>query len=124
MPLLDVSDLLTDPDFVDTSLTCTRSAQTVGDDGMAVNAPTVTPFSGVVTNDSGDQLRRRPDGTMIEGSITIHTRFQLIDGKTGFDADIVTWQGRQYTVVNVRDWSTYGRGFVAAQCELMPFSGG
>jgi hypothetical protein len=124
MPLLDVSDLLTDPDFVDNSLTCTRSAQTVGDDGMAVNTPTVTAFSGVVTNDTGDQLMRGPDGARIDGSITIHTRFQLIDGKVGFDADVVTWQGRQYTVVNVRDWSTYGQGFVAAQCALIPFSGG
>jgi hypothetical protein len=124
MPLLDVTDVLLDPMFQDTSLTCTRQAQTIDANGMASNAQTVTRFAGVVTNDTGDQLIRRADGSRIEGSITIHTRFGLIDGKIGFDADLVTWQGRQYTVVNVRDWSTYGRGFVAAQCELIPLSGG
>ncbi|SAL25768.1 hypothetical protein [Caballeronia telluris] len=124
MPLLDVTDVLNDPMFQDTSLTCTRQAQTIDANGMASNAQAVTRFAGVVTNDTGDQLMRRADGSRIEGSITIHTRFGLIDGKIGFDADLVTWQGRQYTVVNVRDWSTYGRGFVAAQCELIPLSGG
>lgn len=124
MPLLDVSDVLLDPMFQDTSLTCTRQAQTVDANGIASNTQTVTPFAGVVTNDAGDQLLRRPDGSRIEGSITIHTQFQLSDGRIGFDGDLVSWQGRQYTVVNVRDWSTYGRGFVAAQCELIPLSGG
>lgn len=124
MPWLDVSDILTDPEFVDNSLVCARNSQTVGGDGIAVNTPVSVPFSGVVTNDTGDQLMRRADGTRIEGSITIHTKFPLIDGRMGYDADVITWQSRQYTVVNVRDWSTYGAGFTAAQCELIPLSGG
>lgn len=124
MPLLDVSDVLLDPDFVDSSLICARSAQTVGSDGMAVNTATQIPFSGVVTNDTGDQLIRNADGSRIQGSITIHSQFRLIDGVSGFDADVVTWQGRSYVVNNVRDWSTYGQGFVAAQCVLIPLSGG
>jgi galactose-6-phosphate isomerase len=124
MPLLDVTSVLTDPMFVDRSLISTRQTQVVNDNGLAVNTPVSTPFSGVVTNNTGDTLRRRADGSRIEGSITIHTRFPLQDGNTGLDADLVQWQGRTYTVSNVSDWSRFGRGFVAAICDLIPLSGG
>lgn len=124
MPFLDVSDVLCDPEFVDRKLTCTRQAQSVGSDGLAVNTPTVTPFFGVVTSNRGDVLQRLAEGSRIQGSITIHTRFLLQDGRNGSDADLVTWQGRQYTVTNVNDYSTYGAGFVDAECDLIPLSGG
>ena len=96
MALLDVSDILLDPDFMNTGLVCERNTQTIGLDGIAVNTPALTPFSGVVTSDNGDILQRGDFGERIKGSITIHTRFALIDGTTGFTADIVRWQGRRW----------------------------
>ena len=39
MPTLDVTDVLFDPEFCDTSLIVTRNQQTVDDDGFATNAP-------------------------------------------------------------------------------------
>lgn len=123
MPLLDVSAVLDNPMFQD-QLSCTRNTQTVGPDGIAVNTPTVTSFSGVVTSDTGDILQRMAEGSYIKGSITVHTRFALIDGTAGKDADVVTWNGRKYTVSSVNDYSHYGRGFVAANCEPLALSGG
>jgi hypothetical protein len=124
MPFLDVSSVLTDPMFQDTSLRCVRRSQTVGEDGLAVNTETTIPFAGVVTNNSGDTLKRTPEGSRVEGDICIHTRFILQDGRDGKDADQIKWQNRLYNVVNVADWSTYGRGFTAATCQLVPLSGG
>jgi hypothetical protein len=123
MPLLDVSEILLDPDFVD-SLVCLRNTQTVGDDGIAINAQSSTPFYGVVTNNTGDLLMRMAEGSRVNGSITVHSQFNLIAGADGIDADVVTWNGRRYTVTNVADWSRFGRGFTAANCELIPLSGG
>jgi len=123
MPLLDVSSVLDNPMFKD-DLVCTRNTQTVGEDGRAVNNPCQTPFSGVVTSDTGDILTRLAEGSYIKGSIVVHSRFVLIDGLSGMDADIVTWQGRQYTVSSVNDYSRFGRGFVAASCEPLKLSGG
>jgi hypothetical protein len=54
----------------------------------------------------------------------VHSRFLLQAGSDGQDADIVTWNGRSYTVTNVGDWSRFGIGFTAANCELIPLSGG
>jgi len=123
MPLLDVSSVLDNPMFKD-QLVCTRNTQTVGEDGRAVNKACSTPFCGVVTSDTGDILTRLAEGSYIKGSIVVHSRFVLIDGLSGKDADIVTWQGRQYTVSSVNDYSTYGRGFIAATCEPLKLSGG
>ena len=123
MALLDVTDVLLDPDFMDTGLVCERIAQTVNDDGMGVNAPTLIPFAAVVTNDSGDILERIAVGERIKGSITLHTKFTLQDGADGLTADVVQWRGRRFTVSNVSDYSHFGQGFVAATCDLIPLSG-
>ncbi|MGA4275579.1 hypothetical protein ACI2VH_02915 [Ralstonia nicotianae] len=123
MPMLDVSDVLLDPDFMSTGLMCNRMTHTVDGYGRATNTPAATPFSAVVTSDKGDLLHRNTDGSRIIGSITLHTTFRLSDGAVGQDADEVVWQGRTYTVVNVNDYSHFGRGFVCATCDLKPLSG-
>lgn len=116
MALLDVTDVLLDPDFAD-SLVCERITTTVGDDGIASEDKTEKRFAGVVTNESGDKLRRLAQGERVEGNIIVHARFRLQEG------DIVRWLGRRFTVTNVLDWSHFGRGFVAARCDLIPLSG-
>ena len=120
---LDVSDILTDPDFVDSSLICLRQVQTVGSNGLAVNVEKKINFSGVVTSDSGARLVRTPTGERIQDNMTIHTQFVLTDGARGLSADVVVWNGQRYTVAMVNDYSTYGRGFIVASCDLIPFSG-
>ncbi|HDR9199284.1 TPA: hypothetical protein QDB48_000555 [Burkholderia vietnamiensis] len=123
MAFLDVTEVLLDPDFMDTGLICNRMAQTVDDHGRAQNTAASTPFAAVVTSDKGDILHRKADGSRIIGSITLHTMFRLMDGSSGYDADEVEWSGRTYTVVNVNDYSHFGRGFVCATCDLKPLSG-
>lgn len=123
MPFLDVTDVLLDPDFLDTTLSVTRNAQTVTDGGIAVDTTTTTSFYGVVTSLNGSVLQRVAEGEHIEDTITIHTPYRLIAGQAGYDADVVNWQGRQWTVTNVNDYSTYGRGFVAATCTMKQLSG-
>ncbi|WP_261524057.1 hypothetical protein [Burkholderia multivorans] len=123
MAFLDVTDVLLDPDFMDTGLLCNRMTQTVDDHGRAQNTVASTPFAAVVTSDKGDILHRNADGSRIIGSITLHTMFRLLDGSVGQDADEVVWAGRTYTVVNVNDYSHFGRGFVCATCDLKPLSG-
>jgi len=123
MAQLDVSDILCDPDFMSTGLVCERNVQTVGGNGIATNAATNMPFSGVVTSDNGDLLERNPDGERVKGNLTIHTRFPLDDGSAMNAADIVQWRGRRYTVTVVNDWSHFGRGFICATCDLIPLSG-
>ena len=123
MPLLDVSELMTDIDFCERDLICVRQMQTVTSGGIAVNTGTPIRFTGVVTNVKGYMLERNGVGELITGSILICTRFRLQDGKLGFTADIVQRGDRSYTVAEVLPYSRYGRGFVEATCELRPLLG-
>lgn len=118
MPSLDVTDILTDPDFADTFIV-TQSIQTVSSGGMASNALTVlTNVSGVVTANDNIDLMKMPDGELLAGSITVITKFRLTNGSGTRDADIVTWNGRTYQVKTVGDWSRFGAGFIEAVCVL------
>ena len=123
MPELDVSELMDDIDFVETRLVCLRMAQTVGANGLAVNAPVPIPFLGIVTQVKGNVLNRDAAGEIITGSILICTRFRLLDGKSGFTADTVLRQTRQYAVSEVLPYSKFGQGFVEATCTLLPLAG-
>lgn len=123
MPFLDTSDVLCDPDFCDTTLTCRRTSVVANAQGIGVATSKIIPFGGVVTSDKGKILNRDPIGEHATGSILICTRFTLLDADTGYTADIVSWNGKTYTVVRVYDYSTYGVGFVEAICELIPLSG-
>jgi hypothetical protein len=121
MALIDVTDVLLDPDFIDSGLVCERLEQIVGDNGIASNMPSEIEFAGVVIRDTS--LERTPTGERIVGSIMIHTQFLLRDGEDGFTADVVQWKGRRYTVAEVGDRSNFGRGFCSAKCDLIPLSG-
>ncbi|WP_213709547.1 head-tail adaptor [Klebsiella aerogenes] len=130
MPLLDVTDVLLDPDFMDTSLVCHRQIQTVDEDNYPTNTAQVIPFSGVVTVDRSLEAKRMAAGQNINGAILIVTQFRLTQGMPAsdstpeLDADIVTYSGRNYRVTFVDPYTRYGVGFVQAHCELLEFNGG
>ncbi|EKN3834092.1 head-tail adaptor [Yersinia enterocolitica] len=124
MPNLDVTDVLFDPDFCDMSLVVKRNVQTVDADGFATNTVTEKGFVGVVTVDRSLESRRMMSGNVIGGAILIVTVERLTQGQTGRDADIVTYQNRDYRVTFVDPYTAYGAGFVQAHCELLPFDGG
>ncbi|NNP67546.1 hypothetical protein [Acinetobacter sp. Ac_5812] len=120
MARLDVSDVLLDPDFMDIGIACNRTAVIVGNNGRSQETITTTTFAGVVTTNSGLNMDRRPDGTLIKGAINIHTKFALSSGNTETKADEILWQGKTYIVSQVLDNLHYGQGFVKAICELKP----
>ncbi|MDE9447602.1 head-tail adaptor [Xenorhabdus bovienii] len=124
MDLLDVTDILSDPDFCDTSLTVKRRITSVDSDGFPKTTDTISPFSGVVTVDRSVEAQLRMSGQVVTGSILIITTERLIAGETGRAGDIVTYQNREYLVKLVDPYTAYGAGFVQAHCELLPFDGG
>ncbi|EOQ63907.1 hypothetical protein F935_01537 [Acinetobacter calcoaceticus ANC 3811] len=120
MANLDVSDVLLDPDFMELGIICNRTSVIVGNNGRAQGTTTTTPFSGVVTTNSGLKMDRRADGTLIKGAINIHTQFALTSGDAKTKADEIIWKGQTYIVSQVLDNLHYGQGFIKAICELKP----
>jgi galactose-6-phosphate isomerase len=122
MALLDVSDIVLDPDFSDL-ITCRRSTQTIGNNGRAINSPGETVFRGVVTQNGGNILNRLDGGEHASGAIIIHSKFPLIAQAPDITADVVIFRGKEYTVVRVDDYSNFGAGFTAAECDLINMAG-
>ncbi|WP_158810463.1 hypothetical protein [Beijerinckia sp. L45] len=124
MPFLDVTDVLKDPDFA-TTFSVARSATTVGNDGETALTPsTFTGIVGVVTPANSNDLKRMAEVERLTGAIAIHTTFTLMAGGAQTDgttvtADVVTWNGRQYSIFAVDDWTQFGAGFVRATATML-----
>ena len=116
MPLLDVSEIILDPDFFD-DFTVVSTTRVMGAGAWRSDAPGYAmPQTGVVIP-SKSQMVRLPDGSRLSASIDIYTRAALTNGAkaVGDDvnsclADIVTWRGRAYTVAAVEDRDHTAKG--------------
>ena len=121
---IDVTDLLSDPDFVMHDLVAISRAQSVNNAGRAENTEMRTTFSGVVFPGAGNMMLRTPDGERVTGDISIVTQHRLTDGiGQGRTADVVEYAGGRYIVKNTFDYSNWGRGFVMAVCDMLPVGG-
>ena len=128
MPTLDVTDILSDPDFA-TTFDVIRTSEVIDANGRADHIPVVTNAVVGVVLPSGGNLIRQPDGSRHTGAIEIYTTFMLSDGSGSVDfapadgatvaADIVVWNGGQYTVVNSQDYSQFGAGYIQATGQLL-----
>lgn len=121
MPLLDVSDVLLDPDFADT-ITVYRQAVTVGSDGRSVRVQTAFNTGAVITPDKFSTLQRQAEGANVSETITVTTQFRLTSLTDGYDADEILWNGKRYVVIAVGDCTRYGAGFVEASASLKGMS--
>lgn len=119
MPLLDVSGVLSDPLFADGAVVVRTAVSVDPLTGRTIEAPAETTISVVVTSDKGQNLRRTPDAAISTGSIIVHSTFRFSEGGSGVDADILRWNGSDWTVVTVDDYSRYGAGFTVATCRLL-----
>lgn len=123
MPLLDVSDILLDPDVAET-LTIQRRQANVGSNGRAsqtVTTITPAPVGSVQPQDAGD-LERGSDQQKLPKKIEVITPFRLrsagSDGQGNeYQPDLIVWQGDSYQVDSVEPWTAYGAGWLVAKCS-------
>lgn len=119
---IDVSDLMLDPDFVDLAgITVIRRPETINSQGRSVVASPVT-FVGVIASVipvPDAPMIRGPDQQNLPNLIEVHTKFLLRGVSSGFQPDIVVWNGDQFVVNKVHNYSKYGAGFVQADCSSM-----
>jgi galactose-6-phosphate isomerase len=119
---IDVTELLTDPDFADT-FTLVRTAQSVDDHGRSVFTETPYLLVGVVQSASGRSLEYLPDMSRASGAIEVYCKFYMQVASDGYAADRVQWNGKTYIVTHIDDWTNYGSGFTRALCILQPLTG-
>ena len=118
MALIDVSELLTDPDFTNT-VTLVRRSSTVDTYGENTMVETSSSITAVVKGANTESLERVPEGARLSDLIDVYYKGQLTAESPGGYADIIVWQGKRYQVFEVvEDFMNYGAGFTKAVCKL------
>lgn len=126
MPNIDVSDLLSDPDFAE-KLTVMRRLQVIDPvTGIASAEPNLIVPSpiGVVIPQADLPIQRGPDQQALPRLIEVHTKFRLrsasIAGNDTYLPDFIVWNGDNFYVNRVYDYSHFGQGFIQADCSSQP----
>lgn len=119
MPLLDVSEILADPDFAaDDGFAVTRRVATANTYGETTITETAYTAAGVVLAGGGDTLTTLQDAQQAASTIEIYTPFKLVVATGTTLADLVEWQGTIYVVSAIQDWGAFGAGFYHATCTM------
>lgn len=127
MPLLDVSEILLDPDFYSV-FKVIRRLEVVSSAGRAQFTPYSWQAIGNVQTVGDNSLVREEAYSMQQKTIKVYTKFRLrgvsvqINGKT-WQPDLVFWRGEYFLVKTVEDFSEYGAGFVESECTSFVYVG-
>lgn len=122
MPLIDVSLVLRDPNLID-SLWIHRRTEVVNNFGISTTTTELLSAYGIAYPATDNDLKRFPDLQIQGKSIVVITQFMLrgesqLQGSE-FQPDVVVWNGNNFVVKALEDYSLYGRGFVFAICASM-----
>lgn len=118
MALIDVSELLTDPDFTNT-VTLIRRASTVNTHGENTMVETSSSITAVVQGANTESLERVPEGARLSDLIDVYYKGQLTAESPSGYADVIVWGGKRYQVFEVvEDFMNFGAGFTKAVCKL------
>lgn len=119
MPMLDVSEVLFDPDMADT-FDVKRRTEVVGQNGRTTVVDTLHPrIVGVILPETPSELIRRDDGQMTTHKMTIISMFRLRAAAEGNQPDHIVYGGAVYTVTSVMPLSRFGKGFTEAVATYM-----
>lgn len=131
MPEIDVTDILVDIDIADSQFTVIRRQEVVNNFGETTLVTTTYPPTlpqpiGAIYPTGDNKLQRKEDFTSQSDTITVVTQFRLRgaskSGGNKFQPDIVVWNGNNYVVSNVNEFTQYGAGFIEAECTSIDFT--
>lgn len=126
MPLVDVTDILFDPDVAGQSFVVLRRQEIVNGFGESNWRTNRIPVIGSVQPSGDNALMREADFDAQASSLIIACQFRLRgvakgSSNTQFKPDIIFWQDNYYEVVNVKNWSPFGAGFIEAEATSIHY---
>lgn len=116
MARLDVSELLLDPDFID-SVSLIRRNTTVNNFGENVLSDGVTLATvGSVQPAPARELHRVPDALKNSDVRMFFIKAAITVDGSGKYTDVISFAGRRFQIISVFDWLTYGQGWNSGLC--------
>ena len=116
MALLDVSDLVIDPDFTN-GFALIKRAASINQYGEMNLAETTTNVFGVIQNINNETLKRFPDAAEFSDGIQVWYKGKLEAQSAGGYCDVIVWQGQRFLVKIVTEqFMNWGAGWTSALC--------
>lgn len=117
MALIDVADLIIDPDFSSAFVQIKRAA-TIDDKGRMNLTETSFNRIGVVQDINNDNLRRFPEAADFIDGITVWCQSQLEAESLNGYCDVIVWNGQRYLVKIIdQNFMNFGSGWTSAICS-------
>lgn len=126
MPLVDVTDLLVDPDIAGQAFEVIRRQETVNNFGESTVVVTRAPAFGSIQPGGSQELQREDAFDVQVDTIKICTTFRLrgvTRGPSGrrFKPDIIVYGGSYYELISPNDWTAFGAGFIEAEATSIRY---
>lgn len=131
MPLIDVNDILLDPDVAGQLFTVIRRQEIVNSFGeSAIITKTIPGVVGSIQPDGDNDVIREGDADAQAKSVIIATPFRLRGVSKGLSAtrykpDIIIsdimGEPNMFEVTSIIGWNAFGRGFIEARATTIPW---
>lgn len=115
MALIDVSSLLSDPDFVDQIQHIFRRP-TINSFGENLLTETCSNTVGCVQPASGRVIQRLPEDLQVANLSSFWIKGDIIASAPGKYSDVLVFKGKRFQVQTVFDWSNWGEGYSEGTC--------
>lgn len=115
MALIDVTELLLDPDFIDAMKVITR-IPTVNSLGENALGETTLYSVGSVQPASGKTISKLPEAFRVANVSSFWFKGQIIATAPGQYSSILVFKGVRFQVQTVADWTNWGAGWSEGTC--------
>lgn len=117
MALVDVTELLVDPDFVD-PVTIINRTPTVNDFGENTLVECQVDTWGSVQPAPTKTIMRLPDALRVADVSEFWVKGRIIADGTYKYPDILVFNGKRYQVQTIQDFTNWGAGWCAGTCVV------
>lgn len=116
---IDVTELLTDPDFADQYGIIVRSATISAKGRNELTEQPLVTVTGVVQDADQETLNKYPDLATLSNVIAVWYKGRLNCESVDGYSDVILWKGKRYEAAVIdEDWMNYGAGWTKALCTL------
>jgi galactose-6-phosphate isomerase len=115
MARIDVTELLTDPDFVGPIQQIKRK-DLVDNFGVLQLTEVCVNTVGSVQPISGREINRLPESLRVADMMTFYIKGVITASAPGKYSDILVSNGKRYQILSVNDWSAWGAGWCKGAC--------
>lgn len=115
MAQINVTELLSDPDFVDVIQLVTRVPQ-VNSLGENVLTSSTVNSVGSVQPASGRAVNRLPEAMRVANVSSFWFKGTIVASAPGKYSSVLVFKGTRYQVQTVMDWTNWGEGWCEGTC--------